>query len=148
MYLILLCCRGLIVLLRVRMGVRKHLKNKDTIPILFSRTVKRYPNKPAIISENATWTYKEIDEFSNRVANYFYEAGFRKDDVVSLFMENRPEFVCFWIGLAKIGVVSSLINFNLKGEPLFHCIQVCEAKAVIFGGEVAGGKNIQEGVRG
>ena len=33
---------------------------------------------------------------------------------MSLFMESRPEFVGFWLGLAAIGVETALVNFNLR----------------------------------
>ena len=38
-----------------------------------------------------------------RVANFFLSEGFVKGDSVAVFMANRPEFVCVWLGLAKIG---------------------------------------------
>jgi acyl-CoA synthetase (AMP-forming)/AMP-acid ligase II len=41
--------------------------------------------------------------------------GFRKGDVVALFMMNRPEFVATWMGLAKVGVVTAFLNHNLRG---------------------------------
>jgi hypothetical protein len=57
-------------------------------------------------------------------------------------MENRPKYVCYWLGLSKIGVVAALINFNLRREPLAHCITASESKAMIFGGEMAEGKMV------
>ena len=39
---------------------------------------------------------------SDRVARYFYCQGYRRGDVVALFMENRPEYVCIWLGLSKV----------------------------------------------
>lgn len=48
-----------------------------------------------------------------------------------------PEFVCTWLGLAKIGVVPALINYNLRAEPLLHTIQVAKCKAVVYGAELA-----------
>ena len=41
-----------------------------------------------------------------RVANFFLSEGFVKGDSVAVFMANRPEFVCVWLGLAKIGTYS------------------------------------------
>nr|KAG5710616.1 hypothetical protein BaRGS_013262 [Batillaria attramentaria] len=84
-----------------------------------------------------TWTFQQVDEYTNKVANFFHESGYRKGDVISLFMENRPEFFCFWLGLSKIGAVAALINFNLRQDPLAHCINVSESKALIFGGEMS-----------
>ena len=72
--------------------------------------------------------------------NYFHELGYRKGDVVVLFMENQPEYVCIWLGLANIGITPALVNFNLHLEAVKHCIQVSKAKAVIFGAELTSGK--------
>ena len=39
---------------------------------------------------------------SDRIADCFYREGYRRGDVVALFMENRPEYVCIWLGLSKV----------------------------------------------
>ena len=63
------------------------------------------------------WTYREVDEYSNRVANYFRgELGFVAGDVVAVNMTNKPKMVPIVLGLAKIGVVFALINTNLRDE--------------------------------
>lgn len=48
-------------------------------------------------------------------------------------MENRPEFVCIWLGLSKIGVIVPLINTNLRLTSLLHSITVAKCNAFIFG---------------
>ncbi len=81
----------------------------------------------------------KVEEYSNRVANYFMSRGFRKGDTVALFMENRPEYVATWIGLSKIGVIPALINYNLKQKALIHSMQVAKCKAIIYGSELSQG---------
>jgi solute carrier family 27 fatty acid transporter 1/4 len=44
---------------------------------------------------------------SNRIGNYFAGVGYKKGDVVALFMESRPEFVCMWLGLNKVTPIIS-----------------------------------------
>jgi solute carrier family 27 fatty acid transporter 1/4 len=41
-------------------------------------------------------------ETTNRVANYFASQGYKKGDSIALFMENKPEYICVWLGLAKV----------------------------------------------
>jgi len=48
-------------------------------------------------------------------------------------MDNRPEFLFTWLGFAKIGVVTSLINTNLKGKTLLQSFAVCQAKYYVVG---------------
>jgi fatty-acyl-CoA synthase len=48
--------------------------------------------------------------------------------LVALFMENRPDYIAFWTGMAKIAVKTALINYNLSGAGLAHCINEWTAR--------------------
>lgn len=165
------------VLLRVKMNVRRHLREKNTIPKIFAETVRRHGDKTALIFEGTgeRWTFRQLDEYSNRVANLLLERGFKvattlsvlllwkiapelhsqplfsgnfslqDGDVVALFMENRSQYVGLWLGMAKIGVEAALINFNLRLEALVHCVTISNAKAVMFGSELNDGKSGRDG---
>lgn len=85
--------------------------------------------------ENEVITYAEFEEQANRIANWALDNGLKAGDAVALFMENRPEYVAVWFGLSKIGVVTALINHNLEGEGLAHCVDIAGAKLVITGAE-------------
>ena len=122
--------------------MKEYIRTDATIAKIFADTVNKYPNKTAILFEDEVWTFKEVEAYSNAVANYFFEAGYQKGDVVALFMDNRPKFICYWLGLSKIGVVAALINFNLKKQPLSHSITAAESKAVIFADELYNGRYI------
>lgn len=126
------------VLLRVKLNVKRHLREKNTIPKIFAETVQRHGNKTALIFEGTgeRWTFRQLDEYSNRVANLLLQRGFKEGDVVAIFMENRSEYVGLWLGMAKIGVEAALINFNLRLEALVHCVTISNAKAVVFGTEL------------
>ena len=65
----------------------------------------------------------------------------RRGDTVALFMENRIEYIPLWLGLAKVGVVPALINYNLRGDALLHCIQIAGSIAVITSKELEPGKD-------
>ena len=51
-------------------------------------------------------------------------------------MVNCPEYVVVWLGLAKAGVVSALINYNLKSHGLVHTIRVANCRGVVYGHEL------------
>ena len=77
-------------------------------------------------------------EIGQNGLSHFLNEGFEKGDTIAVFMENRPEFVRTWLGLAKIGVIPALINYNLRAEPLFHTIQLVKCKAVNDGPACSG----------
>jgi fatty-acyl-CoA synthase len=93
--------------------------------------------RPAIIYENKTLSYSQLDHLANRYANWAFDIGLRAGDVVAIFMQNHPDYIACWYGLAKIGIVSALINQNLIGSQLLHSVSVAKAKAVIVDDELA-----------
>jgi acyl-coenzyme A synthetase/AMP-(fatty) acid ligase len=66
--------------------------------------VRKHPDKLAIqeVQTERQVTFKELNALGNKFANYFQRLGYKKDDVVALFMENSIEFVACWIGLSKL----------------------------------------------
>uniref|UniRef100_A0A8D0H9A1 Arachidonate--CoA ligase n=1 Tax=Sphenodon punctatus TaxID=8508 RepID=A0A8D0H9A1_SPHPU len=128
-----------LVLLWVRAQVWWHVRRKNTIPKLFQETARKHPEKTALIFQGTgeTWTFRQLDDYSNRVANFMYEQGFRSGDVVALFMESCNQYVGLWLGMAKIGVEAALVNSHVRVEALLHCINISQSKAVVFGAELA-----------
>jgi solute carrier family 27 (fatty acid transporter), member 1/4 len=83
-----------------------------------------------------------MENYSSRIANLFQEKfKLKKGDVIALFMENKPEFVGIWYGLSKIGVISSLVNTNLREDVLIYSIKKVNPKVVIYGSELTEGTN-------
>ena len=82
----------------------------------------------------------QINKYSNQIARVFQEAGYVKGDAVALMMPNRPEYVAIWLGLGKLGVVTALINTNLRLQSLIHCLRIAEVKSIIYTEEYTSGK--------
>jgi acyl-CoA synthetase (AMP-forming)/AMP-acid ligase II len=82
-------------------------------------------------------TFQDVEDLSNRVANWAVSEGLQVGDVVTVMLDNRPEYLPVWLGLAKVRVVGTLINTNTKGKPLVHAITVAGSKRAIIGTEHA-----------
>ena len=79
--------------------------------------------------------------YSNRIANLFSgRFNLKKGDCVALLMENKPEYIGIWLGLSKIGVISALVNTNLKNQQLMHTFENAKPKFVIYSAELEPGK--------
>lgn len=128
---------GLVRLIQTHWFLYKLRKRNATVPQVFSENCAANPDKVIFYYEDEKWTMKQMDEMSNRVANAFLEHGFQPGQEVALFMESRPEFVAIWLGLAKAGIVSALINTNQRMDTLIHSITVVNCKALIFGSELS-----------
>ena len=100
-------------------------------------TVDKFPQNAVFHFEGDTVTYTQFDERANRVAHWALAQGYKAGDCVALFMENEPDFVAAWFGLSKIGIVTALINNNLEGAGLAHCLNIVDCKAVIAAANLA-----------
>ena len=99
--------------------------------------VDDHTDRTFISFEGQEITYADFEARANRFAHWGQSVGLKKGDVVALFMENRPDYIAFWAGMAKIAVRTALINYNLSGAGLAHCINVVDCKAIVMNPELA-----------
>ncbi|MBL8549777.1 MAG: long-chain-acyl-CoA synthetase [Hyphomonadaceae bacterium] len=95
------------------------------------RTVDKFADNIAIRFEGRSLTYRQFDQRANRFAHWAIALGLKKGDVVALFASNQPDYICCWVGLAKIGVATALINANLTGGALAHSLNISGAHHAI-----------------
>ena len=104
--------------------------------LLVEDNAARIPSEIALMCEEEVVTWKELNERANRIAHVLKAGGIVKGDCVSLFMQNRIEFVVQIVAICKLGAVAGLINTNLARQQLVHCISLIESKKIIFGEEL------------
>jgi fatty-acyl-CoA synthase len=102
-----------------------------TLPIALEEVAQARGDAPAILSERGGFTFRELAERARRYARWGLAQGLAKGDAVALAMESRPDYVAIWLGLTRIGVVVALINNNLAGPALAHCIRIAAPRAVL-----------------
>jgi fatty-acyl-CoA synthase len=109
--------------------------NPYTVADRLEERARKSGGGTAILFEAERWTFDEWNGAANRVAWWGADQGIGRGEVVALLMENRPEFVASWMGLAKLGAVIALINTNLTGKALRHAFAAASARHLIVGSE-------------
>ena len=98
-----------------------------------------HPDKRALIfEEQGQWTFREVNETSNQVANGMRDLGLKKGDRVILFLPNCAEFFFLYFGIVKMGGVINPLNVMLKQRELEYIIRDSTPKVVIVAKEVMG----------
>ena len=101
----------------VGMGIAFHAKN--------------HSEKKAIISEHGERTFQELNENSNRYANFLLDKGLSPGDGVAIVCKNRPEFLEALFGPLRVGLRITPINWHLTPEEICYIVENCEAKVVV-----------------
>ena len=108
----------------------------NSFSLLVEQNADAITDEIALICEGESETWGGLNIRANRVANYLKSEGIGPGDCVSLFMQNRIEFVVQVVAVCKLGAVTGLINTNLTRRQLTHCISLTESKKIIFGEEL------------
>ena len=108
---------------------------KDSFGARVEANAENHPSASAIIFEGQQMNWYEFNALANRFANHMHDQGVKRGDVVSIMMENRIEYLAILVGLNKLGAVSGLLNSNLGGNSLIHCINVTGSSKCIVGEE-------------
>lgn len=97
----------------------------------FEDAVDHWPDRTAVVDETRSVTYRELDMLANRFGHWAKGRNLRRGDTVALVLPNRIEFLAAWLGFSKVGVATALINNQLTGAALAHCIKISKAHHVI-----------------
>lgn len=87
--------------------------------------------------ESEAWTFRNMDNYANKVGNALIAQGVKPNDDIALFMENRAQFIAIWLGITKIGAKVTMVNTAIKEKGLVHCLKVTDPKIVIYGAELS-----------
>lgn len=121
---------------RLSAGTLRHtLSQRYTVADRIEERALSDTDRPFLLCEDRVVSYGAFNAAANRVARAALAAGLGYGDNVGLMMENRPEFIIAWAGLAKIGVTTALINTHVTGKPLVHALAATGVRVVIVGGE-------------
>ena len=108
----------------------------DSFGLLLETNAATWPNEIALICDGESVTWSQLNDRANYVAATLKARGIGAGDCVSLFMQNRIDFVAALAGIVKLGAIAGLINTNLTRAPLAHCIKLINSKTCIFGEEL------------
>ena len=104
---------------------------------ILPRAAARFGAKTALITDTRTLSYVELDLLSDRVAAALASRGIASGDCVSLYAQNRWEWVAAYHGIVKAGAVVNPINVMLTAGEVRYVLGDCGARAIFCGPEKA-----------
>ena len=68
-------------------------KKSTTVADIMEEQVDKSPDSVAIEFEEKKYTYRQMDDEANQIANWAISKGYKTGDAISLLMENKPEYI-------------------------------------------------------
>jgi long-chain acyl-CoA synthetase len=89
----------------------------------------------ALVYQERSWTYAELDAAASRVAQALRAAGVGPGDRVAFLDKNSPEYFLLLFGAGKINAVTVAVNWRLAPPEMAFVIDDAEAKLLVLGEE-------------
>ena len=103
---------------------------------LFESVAAEVPaDHPALIHDDRTITWAELDSHSNQLANALLAAGLDSGSKVAFYMRNQPAYMELLIACFKSRLIHVNINYRFKNNELSYLFSNSDAEAVIYDAE-------------
>ncbi|MFK5980515.1 MAG: long-chain-fatty-acid--CoA ligase [Rhizobiaceae bacterium] len=99
---------------------------------MLRRSAERFPNKPAILWDGTSLTYRSLDREANQLANALLERGVTKGCKIGVLCRNRTEYGIAFFGIARSGAVIVNVSVLYSPEELAYVLGKAEIEVLFY----------------
>jgi mycobactin peptide synthetase MbtE len=103
----------------------------STLPGLVTARAALTPDAVAVVYEGRQYSYREVDEESNRLAHWLIGQGIGTEDRVAVLLDKSPELVVTALGILKAGAVYLPVDPTYPEDRLAFILDDAAAKLVL-----------------
>jgi long-chain acyl-CoA synthetase len=89
------------------------------------------PDGLALISVDTRWTWRTLDDLSDRLAAGLLALGLNRGDRVASLMPNRPALIVYYLACFKAGLVATPLNYRYMAPEIDHALTISKARALL-----------------
>nr|WP_267480536.1 amino acid adenylation domain-containing protein [Roseibium aggregatum] len=106
---------------------------ETSLPDLFEAQVARTPEAPALVFEDTTLTYADLDAQANRLAHHLISLGVGPEDLVGLCLPRSLEMVVGLLAVLKAGAAYLPLDPDYPADRLAFMLADAQPRLVITG---------------
>jgi len=108
-----------------------------TLPELFEAQVERTPDAIAVVFEDESLTYAELNARANRLAHYLIGLGVGPEDVVGVCLERSPDAIVALMAAVKAGAAYLPLDPDYPPARLIHMVKDAAPSVVLTSANLA-----------
>ncbi|MCB2190771.1 MAG: long-chain-fatty-acid--CoA ligase [Deltaproteobacteria bacterium] len=90
------------------------------------------PELEAAVGDGYRYTYAQVNARANRFASRLAALGLGKGDRIAVLCKNNEHVTCALYGAAKIGVITTVLNWRLTPPELEYILGDCGASLLLY----------------
>lgn len=102
-----------------------------TLHQIFERQVSIYPNNTAVVYENDSMTYKELNDKANQLARYLIDFGAQTGSIVGIMLERSINMIISVLAVLKAGGTYLPIDTNYPQDRIKYMINDAEISVLL-----------------
>ena len=101
------------------------------------------PDRTALVVDDRTLTYAELEERANRLADWLAAQGIGPGDHVGCYLYNGPEYVETMLAAFKLRAVPINVNYRYVADELRYLFADADLKALVHDAEFTAARRRQ-----
>jgi acyl-CoA synthetase (AMP-forming)/AMP-acid ligase II len=93
--------------------------------------LKTKPDDAALVLLERTWSWRELDETSTRLAAQYLAMGLSRGDRVASLLPNRGALLIHYLACFKAGLVATPLNYRYQAPEIDHALDVSGALLLV-----------------
>lgn len=107
------------------------LKSKTILTDVLRAGLESNPEGPALVSRDTVWSWRELDQGSDRLAANLLALGLNPGDRAATLMPNRIALLIFYLACIKAGIVATPLNYRYQSPEIDHALEVSGASILL-----------------
>lgn len=104
-------------------------------PVVLARLLetglKEKPHETSLVSLERAWSWRELEDASNRLARQYLALGLKPGDRVASLLPNRGALLAHYIACFKAALVATPLNYRYQAPEIDHALEVSGASILI-----------------
>src|SRR6185436_16896148 len=93
--------------------------------------LKSKPDETALVSRERTWSWRELDQASTRLAGQYLALGLAQGDRVASLLPNRGALLVHYLACFKAGLTATPLNYRYQTPEIDHALEVSGASLLV-----------------
>lgn len=106
--------------------IKYELKRSPLVNELLENQANKTPEKVALITCGEKYTFKQVNDEANRIANALIKRGIEKGSTISLMLARDKTLITTFLGIIKAGCVAIPLDMNFPPERISYIIAFYE----------------------
>ncbi len=103
-----------------------------TIATALDAAAESFPDRPLVIGDAETLSYRDVQRQSRELAAGLLAAGVQPGDHVAVLLANYSSFVALKYAIARVGAAAVPINFMLRRTELDYILRQSRARVLVI----------------